>query len=74
MLLLVHPKALSDRTLYAIDQFVLGGGRALVFIDPHSESDQAPSPTPMLPQTRSSELTKFAGSMGFGIRARKSRG
>ena len=41
VLMLVHPKGLSDRTLYAIDQFVLGGGRALVFVDPLAEAEQA---------------------------------
>ncbi|HEX5420410.1 MAG TPA: Gldg family protein, partial [Gammaproteobacteria bacterium] len=34
VLWLVHPQNLSDKTLYAIDQFVLGGGRALIFVDP----------------------------------------
>lgn len=38
VLMLVHPKDLSDTTLYAIDQFVLRGGRAMVFVDPHAES------------------------------------
>ena len=33
-LLLVHPKKLSDQAQYAIDQFVLRGGRVLAFIDP----------------------------------------
>lgn len=41
VLMVVHPKELSDETLYAIDQFVLRGGHALVFVDPHSEIDQA---------------------------------
>ncbi len=36
-LLIVHPKALSDSTLYAIDQFVMRGGHAIVFVDPLSE-------------------------------------
>ncbi len=40
VLLIVHPQGLSQKTLYAIDQFVLGGGRALVFVDPHSETQQ----------------------------------
>lgn len=40
VLMVVHPKNLSPITLYAIDQFVLGGGRAIVFVDPHSEADQ----------------------------------
>lgn len=39
VLVLVHPKDLSDKTLYAIDQFVLRGGRALVFVDPHAEGE-----------------------------------
>ena len=37
VLLIVHPAQLSDQQLYAIDQFVLHGGRALVFVDPESE-------------------------------------
>jgi ABC-type uncharacterized transport system involved in gliding motility auxiliary subunit len=41
VLMLVHPKALSQAALYAIDQFVLRGGRALVFVDPQAESDPA---------------------------------
>ena len=39
VLMLVHPKQLSQRTLYAIDQFVLRGGKLLAFIDPYSEAD-----------------------------------
>ena len=65
VLLLVHPKQLGDKTLYAIDQFVLAGGRALVFIDPHSESEQAPPQAmPMLPATRKSELAKLFTAWG----------
>jgi ABC-type uncharacterized transport system involved in gliding motility auxiliary subunit len=37
VLMLVHPQHLSNETLFAIDQFVLRGGRALVFVDPYSE-------------------------------------
>jgi len=39
IVMLVHPKGISKKTLYAIDQFVLRGGRALVFVDPYSEID-----------------------------------
>jgi len=38
VLMIAHPKGLSDQTLYAIDQFILRGGNALVMVDPHSES------------------------------------
>jgi ABC-type uncharacterized transport system involved in gliding motility auxiliary subunit len=42
ILMLVHPKGFDDFTLYAIDQFVLGGGRALVFVDANAEVDVPP--------------------------------
>ncbi len=38
VLMIVHPQHLSEKTLYAIDQFVLKGGKALVFVDPNSET------------------------------------
>ncbi len=37
VLMIVHPGQLSGQQQYAIDQFVLRGGRALVFVDPNSE-------------------------------------
>ncbi|WP_299075512.1 Gldg family protein [uncultured Paraglaciecola sp.] len=40
VLVLVHPKKYSDELLFAIDQYALAGGKALVFVDPHNESDQ----------------------------------
>jgi len=36
-LLVVHPANFSDTTMYAIDQFVMRGGHAVVFVDPFSE-------------------------------------
>ncbi|NBV88696.1 MAG: M24 family metallopeptidase, partial [Betaproteobacteria bacterium] len=47
-LLVVHPKDLPKQTLYAIDQFVLRGGKALVFVDPLAEEDR-PEPDPRNP-------------------------
>lgn len=41
VLVLVHPKALSDEAQYAIDQFVLRGGHLLVFVDPDAELDSS---------------------------------
>jgi ABC-type uncharacterized transport system involved in gliding motility auxiliary subunit len=38
-LIVVHPKNLGDATLYAIDQFVLRGGRLLACVDPSSSVD-----------------------------------
>src|SRR5262249_32524377 len=38
--LVIHPQNLSEKTQFALDQFVLGGGKALVFVDPNSEIQQ----------------------------------
>jgi ABC-type uncharacterized transport system involved in gliding motility auxiliary subunit len=37
VLWVVHPAMLDDATQYALDQFVLRGGRALIFVDPLAE-------------------------------------
>ncbi len=39
VLMLVYPKNLPDKTLFAIDQYVLAGGRVVVFLDAFSEAD-----------------------------------
>jgi ABC-type uncharacterized transport system involved in gliding motility auxiliary subunit len=41
VLMVVHPKSLGQKTLYAIDQFVLRGGRLLLFVDPDSGADSS---------------------------------
>ena len=46
VLWLVHPRNLAADALYAIDQFVLGGGRALIFVDPFAEVDMAAAMDP----------------------------
>ncbi|HXP67049.1 MAG TPA: GldG family protein, partial [Steroidobacteraceae bacterium] len=38
VLMLIHPKQLPPKTLYAIDQFVMRGGRMLLFVDPDAGS------------------------------------
>ena len=38
VLMIAHPAGLSDKTKFAIDQYVLKGGKALVFVDPYSET------------------------------------
>ena len=45
VLMLVHPQNLPEKTLYAIDQFVLRGGKAIVFVDPYSELAARSEPT-----------------------------
>src|SRR5690606_29819677 len=40
VLLVVHPRDISDAGQYAIDQFVLRGGKLIAFIDPMAYFDQ----------------------------------
>jgi len=47
LLLMIHPKDLSDPMMYQLDQFVLGGGRLIVFLDPFAESDRGDPNDPM---------------------------
>lgn len=57
VLMVIHPKGLSDKEYYAIDQYLLRGGKAMIFIDPLSEQDLAQPPsenTGALPEMSSS--------------------
>lgn len=41
VLLILHPKNLADNTLYAIDQYLMGGGKMIVMTDPAAIRDQS---------------------------------
>ena len=56
LLMLVHPYALSEDSLYAIDQFALRGGRVLAFIDPDAENAEADPFAGSVAGQRSSDL------------------
>ena len=75
VLMIVHPKNLSDTALYAIDQFVLHGGKALVFVDPHSEVDTPPqdpnNPAAAMLASRASNLPKLFDAWGVSYDADK---
>ncbi|GIX35504.1 MAG: hypothetical protein KatS3mg126_1283 [Lysobacteraceae bacterium] len=67
LLMLVHPRGLSADTLYAIDQFVLRGGRLLVFVDPHSEMQQSGAdadPAAAMFEGKSSDLKELFAAWG----------
>src|SRR5215831_7992072 len=70
VLMLVHPQKLSAKTLYAIDQFVLKGGKALVFVDPYSEL-QASHPSQFNPpgSPSASNLEQLFKAWGFEVPA-----
>ncbi len=75
VLMLVHPKALSPATLFAIDQFVLRGGRALIFVDPQSEADpagqQPGNPYAAMGANRSSTLEPLFKAWGVEFNPRE---
>ena len=66
VLMLVHPKDVPDNTLYAIDQFVMNGGRLLAFVDPHAETDAQNSQQSGMPGNSfgQSDLNKLMKSWG----------
>lgn len=68
LLMVVHPKALSDDTVYAIEQFVLGGGRLLLFVDPNANADQSgadpQNPSAAMFADKSSNLEKLLSAWG----------
>tara|TARA_Y100000817_G_scaffold235926_1_gene188152 strand:- start:2464 stop:4368 length:1905 start_codon:yes stop_codon:yes gene_type:complete len=69
VLWLVHPKGLGLETLYAIDQFILRGGRALIFLDPFAEIDMLNSggdPAAMAAGS-SSNLDPLLAAWGIGF-------
>ena len=69
LLMIVHPKYLSDVTLYAIDQYLLGGGKAMIFVDPLAEGDTIP-PNPEDPyamEGKSSNMNKIFSAWGIEV-------
>ncbi len=76
VLMVVHPKGLSDQTLYAIDQFILRGGRAMLFVDPWAEIDPGGGEDPTNPMAamapgRSSSLEKLFAAWGISVTSDK---
>lgn len=69
VLFLVHPKALSDDTQYAIDQFVLRGGRLVAFLDPHAETELPPGGMDQMAAMFSSKASEFDRLLGaWGVK------
>jgi ABC-type uncharacterized transport system involved in gliding motility auxiliary subunit len=68
VLMVVHPQHLSDATLFAIDQFVLRGGKAMVFVDPYSELAAAHPNRPDFPGSPTgSDLPRLFKSWGIEV-------
>ena len=64
VLMIVHPFGLSDTSLYAIDQFVMAGGKTMVFVDPYAEEGSRSNAAMRLPPDRGSNLEKLFKAWG----------
>jgi ABC-type uncharacterized transport system involved in gliding motility auxiliary subunit len=66
VLIVANAQGLQPPTLYAIDQFVMRGGRLLAMVDPHSEAEAAqPDPSGMPRQDTGSDLAKLFDAWGI---------
>src|SRR5436190_21635059 len=66
VLLLIHPRDMQPEQEYALDQFVLRGGKLIVFVDPYAYFDQTPTMPGMPPMPSSSDLPLLFKAWGLG--------
>ena len=75
VLLVVHPSNVSDKAQYAMDQFVLRGGKLIALLDPLSvfDSRNAMNPQNMMQRAASggSDLPKLLAAWGLKFEADK---
>ena len=68
VLLVAQAQHLPPQTLYAIDQFVMRGGRLMAMVDPDSEAESAtPGPDGVPPADLSSDLAKLFDAWGIAF-------
>ena len=66
ILMIVHPQGLPEQMLYAIDQFVMRGGKTMVFLDPNADSMVSRSQQGnLIPAGMSSELPDLLEAWGI---------
>jgi ABC-type uncharacterized transport system involved in gliding motility auxiliary subunit len=63
VLFIAHPRFLKDKALYAIDQYIMRGGRAVILVDPHNETARMMPNRP--PGAGSSEMKKLFEPWGI---------
>jgi len=69
VLMIIHPKDIKDETLFAIDQYVLKGGKLMLFVDPLAEGDRSKPADPdsgVLPDL-DSDLDKLTEQWGITV-------
>jgi ABC-type uncharacterized transport system involved in gliding motility auxiliary subunit len=71
VLLLIHPKDFQPEQEYVLDQFVMRGGKLIVFVDPYSYFDQQPTMPGVPPMPSSSTLPTLFKAWGVEFDAGK---
>lgn len=80
LLIVVHPKDLSEKTQYAIDQYIVKGGNAMIFVDPMCDADRqsnpmlAQNPQMMMQASFASDLPNLFEAWGIQMEAGASAG
>ena len=67
VLMLAHPQHFESTTLYAVDQYVMGNGRALVFVDPNSDSQPVTMLGGVADPDRRSDPGPLLSAWGIGL-------
>jgi ABC-type uncharacterized transport system involved in gliding motility auxiliary subunit len=69
VMIVIHPKGISDITQFALDQFVLRGGQLVAFVDPLCALDRQEASNGGLPPPSSSTLDKLFKAWGVNFPA-----
>src|SRR5687767_3745681 len=67
VLLLIHPRDAQPQTEYALDQFVLRGGKLIAFVDPYAYFDQQPTMPGVPAEPSSSTLPTLFKAWGVSM-------
>ncbi|MEI6985175.1 MAG: Gldg family protein [Rhodospirillaceae bacterium] len=74
VLAVIRPRKLAEPVLYAIDQYVLHGGKAIVYVDPYVESTNTPpDPATIAPTdaAKSATLPRLLTAWGIEMDAKR---
>lgn len=67
VLLVIHPRNITEETEYAIDQFVLRGGKLIAFVDPYAYFDQQPDLTNPFGGAQAGQSTLYSLFKAWGV-------
>lgn len=69
LVVVIHPKGLGDKAVWALDEWIVRGGNALIFVDPYALDDRPPQnpqqPWAALQYQPSSNLPEMLAAWGL---------